>query len=181
MKFSSTITKGLLVLLSSATLFSATPMQGSEPKQKHVIGGAIEGAIVGGILGNIFGDKKDGKKAATIGAALGAIGTAERNRKEKESAFREELLKLERERLALKRELSKQAQKPVTTVQLQNADITMEIKRSLVILGYLEGPTTKINQDMLYTAIKTYQRVSRIHVDGFPTLGLLSHLRSHGG
>ncbi len=174
----------------------AAPLQARAEKKKTVVGGAVEGAIIGGILGNVFGDKKDGKKAAQIGAVLGALGAADKKRKERERAYRQELARIERDRIALQNQMqaqqaqqwAMQQQAPQRSAPPQplppskgSSDTIKQIERSLVVLGFMEPPITGTYGPKLQQAIKTYQRVSRIPVDGQATQALLDYMLANGG
>ena len=185
-----------LIAIIAAFFATSLPLQAKERKGKTIVGGTVEGAMLGGILGNIFGDKEDGKKAAKIGAVLGALGAADKQRKEREQAYREQLMRIEKERIELERQMQvQQAQKlalqqqtaqrsaPVQPLaqSISSSDTVKQIERSLIVLGFLEPPITGTYGPILQQAIKTYQRVSRIPVDGQASQALLEYMLANGG
>lgn len=174
--------KFTLLVSVISILIAPTDLLSKPERRKSVVEGSIEGAIVGSVLGNIFGDKEDGKKIAKIGAAIGALKAAEKNRKQREAeerAYQEELLRLERERIQLERELRIQREQRLSATS--SSQLVKKVQRSLIVLGFAEPPVSGVLDPDLRNAIRIYQRVHKLTVDGLASQALLQHLQDNGG
>jgi hypothetical protein len=173
----------------------------SVPLRAQIIEEGYGGALAGAVLGSLVGGHSGAAWGAAIGGGYGLIqGANERDRRqEAEAAYRrqqEERLAWEREDLRRKKQemtalAARQECCPPSGGSLANTSanaapsahslMVLEVKKSLVRMGYDPGPIDDQMNPKTVAAIRAYEVKYSLLETGRPSQELLRHMLQHGG
>jgi hypothetical protein len=169
--------------------------------QAQIFEGGFAGALSGAMLGSLVGGRSGAAWGAAIGGGVGMIeGANQRERQqEAEAAYRRQ----QQERAAWEREdrrrreqemallAAKQECCPPSGGAVANASanvapsahslMVLEVKKSLVRMGYDPGPIDDQMNPKTVAAIRAYEVKYSLLETGRPSQELLKHMLQHGG